>query len=94
MDMWTNPNMKSFMAVTAHWIEGTKYDTGVGVGHSLRLRSELAGFIQVPVRHTGEHLYEAFMHITERLHIKNVSVSCIKRHNTYLSRLDWVDHYG
>lgn len=73
MDLWTDPNMRSFMAVTAHWMEAFTHETPSGSYSSVRLRSELAAFIQVPLRHTGEHLFEAFHYVCERLHIQGVS---------------------
>jgi hypothetical protein len=69
MDMWSNPNLMSFMAVTAHWIEGTTEETVEGPKLTLKLRADLVGFQHVPGRHTGEHMAHAFVHITDRLHI-------------------------
>lgn len=69
MDMWSDPNLSPFMAVTAHWIEGETIQTVSSEFVALRLRSELVGFVNVPVRHTGEHLAEAFLSVIDRLHI-------------------------
>lgn len=69
MDMWTDPNMSPFMAVTAHWMEGETMKTASTEFVALRLRSELIGFVNVPERHTGEHLAEAFLSVIDRLRI-------------------------
>lgn len=61
MDVWTDPNLRPFMAVTAHFIK----DNGV----SLQLCTELVGFRHLPGRHTGEHLARVFIHILDRLDI-------------------------
>jgi hypothetical protein len=71
MDMWSDPNMSPFMAVTAHWIEGVEEETASGTKLNLRLRSDLIGFKNLPGRHTGEHMAHAFLHITDRLKITN-----------------------
>ena len=71
VDMWSDPNLSPFMAVTAHWIEGVEEETASGMKLNLRLRSDLIGFQNVPGRHTGEHMAHAFLHITDRLKITN-----------------------
>lgn len=57
------------MAVTAHWIEGEATKTVSTEFLALRLRSELIGLINVPDRHTGEHLSEAFLTVIDRLRV-------------------------
>lgn len=69
MDMWSDPNLTPFMAVTAHWIHATVISTPQGKEYKLKLRSDLIGFHHVPGRHTGEHLAQAFLYITDRLNI-------------------------
>lgn len=68
-DVWSDPNMTSFMAVTAHWIEGTDVKTMTGVQKRLELRTDLVGFLRVPGKHTGKHLAHCFLFITDRLGI-------------------------
>lgn len=69
MDMWSDPNLSPFMAVTAHWIEGIEEVTVNGPKLVLKLRCDLVGFQRVPGRHDGKHLAYAFLHITDRLDI-------------------------
>jgi hypothetical protein len=69
MDMWSDPNLTPFMAVTAHWIEGVTEDTAHGPQLTLKLRADLIGFQRVPGRHDGEHLAQAFLFVTDRLKI-------------------------
>ena len=52
MDMWSDPNLSPFMAVTAHWIETTPVETPQGLQHTLKLRADLIGFQRVPGHHT------------------------------------------
>lgn len=69
MDMWSDPNLTPFMAVTAHWIEATVIRTPSGLQRKLNLRADLVGFHRVPGKHDGKHLAMAFLHITDRLQI-------------------------
>lgn len=71
MDMWSDPNLSPFMAVTAHWIQAVPKETSEGQDFILELRADLVGFHRVPGHHTGEHLAQAFMHILERLSISH-----------------------
>jgi len=66
MDMWTDFNLKPYMAVTAHWLE---WSTSERQQQKLNLRTDLIGFVHVPGSHTGEHLAEVFIWILERLKI-------------------------
>lgn len=75
-DAWTDPNMRSFLAVTAHWIQTTPVQTPHGVQYELTLRSSLVAFHQVPGRHTGEHLSQAFLHVLDCIGITE-KVSCL-----------------
>ena len=67
MDIWSDPNRTPFMAVTAHWIKSVSD----GLKTTLKLHADLIGFQQVPGRHDGEHLAQAFLFITDRLNITN-----------------------
>ena len=69
MDMWSDPNLSPFMAVTAHWIEAVPIQTLAGRQFKLNLRYDLFAFLSVPGRHTGDHLAGAFWHVLERLGI-------------------------
>ena len=68
-DMWSDPNLSPFMAVTAHWIETEIVQTARGPQYRLKLRAELIGFHRVPGSHTGEHLAQALLYILDRLGI-------------------------
>lgn len=68
-DAWSDPNLVSFMAVTAHWIEGVEVKTMTGMQKKLELRSDLVGFLKIPGKHTGKHLAECFMFVIDRLKI-------------------------
>lgn len=69
MDLWTDPNLWPYMAVTAHWLEAQVIRTSTGIEHRLILRSDLIGFHRIPTRHIGEHLCEAFTYILDRIGI-------------------------
>lgn len=69
MDLWTDPNLSPFMAVTAHWIEASTVQTVDGPQHVLKLRADLIGFHRVPGHHDGEHLAHAFLYIIDCLEI-------------------------
>jgi hypothetical protein len=69
MDMWTDTNLSSFMAITAHWIEAKTEETPNGPQKILNLRADLVGFHHVPGRHDGKHLAHAFLFVTDRLDI-------------------------
>jgi hypothetical protein len=65
--MWSDPNLRPYMAVTAHWIEPEIVQTAEGPVTNLRLRADLIAFHNVPGRHTGEHLANALVFILDRL---------------------------
>lgn len=69
MDLWSDPNLTPFMAVTAHWIDTKKIQTPEGLQHRLNLRADLIGFHRVPGHHTGIHLTHAFLEILDRIGI-------------------------
>ena len=54
------------MAVTVHWIQVVAEEGSV---KKLQLRTDLIGFHKLPGRHTGEHLAQCFLFITDRLGI-------------------------
>ena len=68
-DMWSDPNLRPFMAVTAHWIEAKTVMTAEGPVTNLVLRADLIAFHNLPGRHTGEHLGTALLHVLDRLKI-------------------------
>ena len=83
MDLWSNPNLSPFMAVTAHWIETKLKDTPAGPQYDLHLHADLIGFHQVLGNHNGEHLMQAFLYVLNHISITS------KVSNKYL----WVDIY-
>ena len=71
MDMWTDFNMKSYMAVTAHWLQQVSLQRSERLQSKLDFRSDLVGFVHVPGSHTGDRLSKVFLHILDRLNISN-----------------------
>ena len=69
MDMWSEPNLVPFMAVTVHWIERSYEETVGGEKLVLKLQANLIGFQRVPGCHDGEHLAHAFIYVTDCLKI-------------------------
>jgi hypothetical protein len=67
--MWSDSNLASFIAITAHWIKTNVKQTPNGPQYELKLHAELIGFHRVPGRHTGEHLAQAVLYILDRLSI-------------------------
>ena len=67
MDLWSDPNLLPYMAVTAHWLQLVIEETPTGPKLSFQLRADLIGFHRVPTRHTGPHLATAFLHLTDRV---------------------------
>jgi hypothetical protein len=65
MDIWSDPNLRLYMAVTAHWLEAVSENGR----EELRLQSGLIGFASMPMHHTGEHIATAFHHIISRVQI-------------------------
>jgi hypothetical protein len=68
-DMWSDPNLTPFMAVTAHWIEVKVQQTTQGPQKILNLQADLIGFVRVPGKHDGEHMAQAFIYVAERIGI-------------------------
>jgi hypothetical protein len=77
MDMWSDPDRKSYMAVTAHWIEHQALQVSQTLQHKIILRADLLGFIHVPGSHTGSALAETFLFIINCLQISKVSFNFI-----------------
>jgi hypothetical protein len=74
MDMWTDFNLKAYMAVTAHWLQKVSLQQSQRLQSAISLRSDLIGFVHVPGSHTGDRLSKIFLHIIDRLGIsKKVS---------------------
>ena len=69
MDLWTDPNLVPYMAVTAHWIQTTVRATESGPHYSLKMRTDLIGFQRVPGSHTGQNLAHSFYFIMKHLGI-------------------------
>ena len=61
-DMWQDPNKRSFMAVTAHWIAR-------GSSNRLELLSALIAFREVEGCHTGNHLGQVLFDIVQDIGI-------------------------
>ena len=74
MDMWTDPNLIPYMAVTAHWIQAKPDNSHISPGpplYRIGMRADLIGFVHVPGKHDGKHLCLAFYYILERLGIQS-----------------------
>ena len=48
-DMWSDPDLKPYMAITGHWME-------LDSSNKLTLRAALLGFLCVPGSYSGESL--------------------------------------
>jgi hypothetical protein len=70
MDIWSDPDRKAYMAVTAHWMEYHQ--------KHINLRADLLGFVNVAGSHTGERLAEVFLFIIDRLGIDKKVSFCNK----------------
>lgn len=69
-DIWTNFNMKSYMAVTAYWLQKNSLQSKV------TLCSNLIGFVHIPGSHTGERLAKVFVHILDRIKLGKSKKVC------------------
>ena len=104
MDMWSDPNLTPFMAITAHWIETTPIQMPRGQQYMLKLCADLIGFQHVPGNHTGEHLAHAFLHVLDRIGIASkvrFNVNAVSWHSCFclfnflsnrLGGLHWIMH--
>lgn len=57
-DVWSDPQLKPYMAITAHYFVRTLGDDGKS---NLTYRSRLLAFRHIPASHTGVHLAETFI---------------------------------
>jgi hypothetical protein len=64
--MWSDGDLKQYMAVTAHWMEQSFSSTGQ---QQVNLRADLIGFVHVPGSHTGDRLAEVFLFILNRMEL-------------------------
>jgi hypothetical protein len=62
-DIWSNQSLRSFLAVTAHWI-GLK-------DSKLELRAALIGFHLLTKKHSGKNIARTMLHVIERAGITN-----------------------
>jgi len=76
MDAWTDFNMKSYMAVTAHWLQKASLQPSESLQPKLTLRSDLIGFIHIPGSHSGVRLAEIFVHVLDRIKLGNSKKVC------------------
>jgi hypothetical protein len=65
-DMWSDPDLKQYMAITAHWLELVKLQGGQT---KLTLRTDLIGFVRVHGSHVGEKLAKVFFFIINRVRL-------------------------
>jgi hypothetical protein len=72
-DVWTDLDMKGYMAVTAHWLQKASLQQS-----NLTLRSDLIGFVHVPGSHTGERLAEVFLFILDRIKLIDSKKVCFQ----------------
>jgi hypothetical protein len=70
-DVWTDFNMKAYMAVTAHWLQKDSLQQS-----KLTLCSDLIGFVHIPGSHTGERLAKVFVHILDRIKLGKSKKVC------------------
>jgi hypothetical protein len=81
--MWSDPDKKPYMAVTAHWLENFQTHGGE---KKLTLRATLVGFLHLPGTHTGEKLAKAFLFIIKR-------TGLVKKVCLLFFRLNLVDYF-
>jgi len=60
MDMWSDKPLRSYLAITAHWIARVKGTS------ALRLEMALVAFHQVCEDHTGESLANIVLRLLDR----------------------------
>ena len=60
--------MTPYMAVTAHWIQSVRTEhVSCPPTEELVLRADLIGFHHLPGHHTGRHIAQLFLYITDRV---------------------------
>ena len=87
MDLWNDPNLTPFMAMTAHWTEGTTAETVDGPKLTLKLQADLIGFQWVPGHHDGRHHAHAFLFVIDWIKIAGK----VSRSLSTLMLLWWFD---
>ena len=88
MDIWSDPDLKAYMAVTGHWMESQTLQAQ----QKISLRADLIGFINVLENHTGEHLAKVFLFILDHLNIANKVGFLLEFIILNLYFIDWMDH--
>jgi hypothetical protein len=66
MNIWSDPDRKSYIGIIAHWMKYYQKE--------INLRADLIGFVHILGSHTGKHLAQVFLFIINCLGIaKKVS---------------------
>jgi hypothetical protein len=65
IDIWTDLNMKAYMAITAHWLQNISLQQSETLQSKLTLYSDLISFVHTPGSHTGKHLVKVFFYILD-----------------------------
>jgi len=92
MDLWTDLDLRAYMAVTAHWLELHRSGR---VQQNIDLRTDLIGFVHVPGSHTGDHLASIFLAIIDRLKlVKKVILFLFYEDTSLYDFIDWMDYNG
>ena len=76
MDVWTDFNMKAYMAVTAHWLQKASLQPSESLQPKLTLRSDLIGFVHIPGSHSGVRLAEIFVYVLDHIKLGNSKKVC------------------
>lgn len=92
MDTWSDPDLKAYMAVTAHWMECQPLQTSQTSKQKISLRADLIGFMNILGKHTGEQLAKVFLSIIDHLYISNKVSFLLKFIKLNLYFIVWVDH--
>ena len=90
--MWSDGDLKQYMAVTAHWMEQTHSTDGQQ--QQVNLRADLIGFVHVSGSHTGDRLAEVFFFVLNRMRLaKKVSFilfNCNFNSLVIILKIGWV----
>jgi hypothetical protein len=91
-DLWSDPDQKSYMAVTAHWLELAHLQGGQ---KKISIRADLVGFVHVPGHHTGDRLVKAFFFIISRMGLaKKVNkIIFFSKSSSCFYVTDWLGDY-
>jgi hypothetical protein len=65
MDIWSDPDRKPYMAVTAHWMECQSLQQQ----QRINLRIDLLGFVNVSGAHSGDNLATVLLFVIDRFQI-------------------------